>query len=569
MKVFVNNISILQYAVKKADDSKATEKAVALLVAFLKKTVGKENRINCGKNIFVGLKNQAKGSESIEIRLDEDLYILGDSERAVFYAVTEFLERYLGWRFYSGEDEVNVLTDDVYLTPFTYKHTPKFSLRHNYAYRCFDKMTKYKQKDNFLFNYEYYPKDFIAFNSVNGWGHSYFQYIAPNKYFQSNPEYFSMNEKGEREQNGQLCLTNEEVFDITLSKMLEELRTSPYCEFVNFSQNDNGKYCRCSKCQEVYEKYQSTAATNLLFVNRLAEKIRKEFPKTNVMTFAYQYTEKPPVGIEVPKNVYIFEAVMNKCLEHKLTDKTCRFNPNMLQYIYDWSKLTKNVFLWTYTTDFSQYALGTPKLIRIMYEDFQVYKKLGVKGVFFQNNCDNALAFTNLFGYLAARLNWNTELTYVEYIELLKEYLQTHYGKGWFYVFEYLNLTCEQPISTHCYNPYQTAEMSVPYDKLPDGSYDKTYIKSAKALLDKAYKEADSKKYKKNVDLCRLSFDWYLAEITHEEELAKNPEKVKQANIKLYKKLKKHNITVIAENVCLAKEEDIDFLTKPHTWERK
>ena len=568
MKIYLNGIDILQYTVLKADKSKATAEAVALLRCYLKKTAGKEKEEKCGHNIIVGVKKGCKKSERIEIRLDKDLYILGHSERSVYYAVSEFLERYLGWRFYNAKNEKNVLKEDIFLTPFSFTFKPKMVMRYNYAANCFDPDTMHKQKCNFVLG-EYKSKELVAFNSIdNSWGHSYFTYIPPQEFFESNPEFFSMNEKGERESGGQLCLSNDKVFDIVYSRMREKIQKQPFCEFVNFAQNDNGSYCKCPKCREINEKYQSDSSTNLLFVKRLAEKLGPEFPHINVMTFAYQWSEKPPVGIEIPKNVYIFQAIMNKCLEHKLTDKTCRFNPGMLQYMYDWAALTENVFLWAYTTDFAQYALGVPKLIRIMYEDFQIFKKVGIKGIMFQGS-GNTLAFADLHGYLGARLSWNNDLTYIEYLELIKEYLQMHFGNGWLYVFEYINLTCEQPISTHCYNPYQTAEMNVPYDKLPDGSYDKTYINLAKELLDKAYQEAENKTYKNNVDFCKLAFEWYVAEVTHEEALAKSPIFVKQRNKKLYKKLRKHNIQDIAEGQRLADESEIDFLTRPHEWRKR
>ena len=55
--------------------------------------------------------------------------------------------------------------------------------------------------------------------------HSLCQYVNPNKYFATHPEYFGMNAKGERikprqlDKHGSLCMSNKEVWAITLDSL--------------------------------------------------------------------------------------------------------------------------------------------------------------------------------------------------------------------------------------------------------------------------------------------------------------------------------------------------------------
>ena len=566
MKIKLNGLNINRYEIICETDSEDAAKAALALSRYIKRlSSGYGSEKPYGKIIIS--HGSDNSSDGIRLMLKgKKLYIRGDSSRSVHYAVYEFLDRYLGYRFYSYEDEKNVLEGDIDIKPFEYVFKPKFTFRYNYNFGCFGEEISYKQKSD-MFMGRRADKNVSPYNFVdNKWGHTYFDYVSPEEYFESHPEFFSMNDKGERINNGQLCLSDKNVREIALKKMLAKLKEQPECEFIAFSQNDNDKYCRCENCKKYYRRYGSLSATNISAVNYFAKEIKKAYPATNVITFAYQYTEAPPRNMKIEKNVTIFQALMNECKEHLLTDKHCRFNPKMLKCLAGWAELTENVFLWVYITGFLNYLLGIPKNIRFIYQNFQIYKRYNVKGIMWQNAGDTVGDFSDLWGYLVSLLNWNTDLSYTEYYDRIVEYLKTHYGNAWRYIFEYINVKANQPASFACFNPYPTAEMIAPYEKLPDGEYDESYINIASDLLCKAEALAENDYFSTNVKKCRISLDWYVLEVTRKTYTSENISQYAAKAKDLYLRIKELNDTVLGEGKRLAPEGEINFNESPQNW---
>ena len=416
------------------------------------------------------------------------LVIAGTRGAGTLYGIYHFLENYIGIRWY---------TPDVTKVP---------SLSHIYV-----PVTKQVITPSFLYRETYYTwpgrnRDFLTRIRINsggrnekskyglgygfhGMAHSYFNFVSPDEFFDTHPEYFS-EIGGKRIRNEtQLCLTNPEVFEIVSERMLAVMRSNPDLRQYNFSQMDYYNGCQCEKCREFNEKYKSGGATQFSFVNRLAERTAKEFPDKLIGTLAYTYTEAVPEGMEIHPNVAVWLCHMLPCCDsHSI--ESCEKNAGYKQRALVWSKRCKHLYIWHYIVDFAHYYNPFPNLWA-MAADMRFYKEIGVEGIFAQGIGDDGGGgeFSLLRGYYCAKLMWDVNQ---DSNNLLKDFLKGYYGKAWEQLWKYINLLHDQvedkDIHLHLYsNPA--------YGHLSDNM-----ITQANQLFD----EAESMVAKNNVLLDRV-----------------------------------------------------------------
>lgn len=227
--------------------------------------------------------------------------------------------------------------------------------------------------------------------------HTFFEFCRPEDFAATHPEYFSLGKDGKRHftwnSNSQLCLSAPGVFDIVYSnlvRVVEKDRAMCRAKGVRpstvfeFSQMDScGYMCWCPACSKVIEKYNrkkggnwegGDAALQLLFVNRLARKIRGCYPEVKIRTFAYVSTEGAPEGIAVEPNVIIRLCDLYSRSDH-MRPLESPFNAPRLKLIDDWFRLTPNIEIW----------------------DYRLYGGLTWEGVFPEVDVDAIAADTKLF----------------------------------------------------------------------------------------------------------------------------------------------------------------------------
>jgi hypothetical protein len=132
--------------------------------------------------------------------------------------------------------------------------------------------------------------------------HTFYRYLSSQEYGKEHPEYFALVEGERKLKMGgggpELCLTNPDVLQIVTDSVLDALRKKPGMENVSVSQNDNNKYCRCSRCAAIDEREGTPMGALLTFVNAVADKVVKEYPEVMVGTLSYWYSRKPPRTIK-------------------------------------------------------------------------------------------------------------------------------------------------------------------------------------------------------------------------------------------------------------------------------
>ncbi len=368
--------------------------------------------------INVSTKRQAKADADYAARLKEDgfviiakttgLQILSGGRKGAIYGVVDLLEKQFGCRKYSPTVEVVPKYKDLVVKTFVELQNPVNNFRVVYG-----EMTKdmdYRDWERTSVIEEVFADGYYV--------HTFNRLVPSDKYFAAHPEYFCFT--GGKRMRDQLCLSNPDVFSLVVAKLKEEMAKQPDKKLWSVSQNDNFSYCQCDECKKIIAEEGSPAGPIIRFVNKVAA----QFPDKTISTLAYQFSRQAP-GITKPAdNVQIMlctiELNRSKPIE---TDPTSK---SFLKDIVDWGKISKNIYIWDYTVNFSHHVTPFPNL-HVLQPNIQFFVKNGAHQHFQQTNTSAGHEFSELKGYILARLLWNPE---VNVDSVKNDFLTGYYGAG-------------------------------------------------------------------------------------------------------------------------------------------
>lgn len=362
------------------------------------------------------------------------LFIVGSPRRGTMYGVYGFLEDDLGCRWYSSKVSFIPKRRQLTVTITPRIEVPAFEYREPYFTDAWD-------------------KDWAARNRVNGtfhrldestggkvaygpFVHTFYALVPPERYAKDHPEYYSL-VKGVRDtQRGQLCLTNPDVLRIAIETVKRWIREQPHATIFSVSQNDWTNPCECEECQRVVQEEGSESGPVLRFVNALAEEIEKEYPDKLIDTLAYWYTEDPPRYARPRRNVRVRLAPIGACFGHPFG--TCEHNRKQYENLRAWARITDQLYIWHYTTNFSHYLMPFPNLDELE-RSLAIYQEHGVKGVFYQGNYSpgGGGELNELRAWVIAKLMWNPRR---DFWALVDDFLRGYYGKAAPYLRRYIDL---------------------------------------------------------------------------------------------------------------------------------
>jgi hypothetical protein len=127
-------------------------------------------------------------------------------------------------------------------------------------------------------------------------------YLMPRDMFETNPEYFRMNENGERTPDLNFCVSSEEAMDI-VAKRAKELAKKLYKSSHNFYfwlDDKKDSHCHCKKCSSL-----SPSDQQLMVMNRMLSEIQKDFPDAKLAYLAYFNTSVPPKKVKPAKGIFV------------------------------------------------------------------------------------------------------------------------------------------------------------------------------------------------------------------------------------------------------------------------
>jgi len=375
--------------------------------------------------------------DGVAIETDEDggnVYLYGQNERGVIYSVYCLLDRYLGIEFLAPDCTIVPKRSTVTLPKIAYVHSPPFMYRETLYFDSFPKAFAVRQRLNGPASqcdaevggkWRFYP-----------YVHSFCQLVPPDKYYDDHPEYFSL-VNGERTRatiHGQLCLTNPDVLDIATKKVLEWLDAHPDVPIIDVSQNDGNGWCECEACAAVVEEEGSQHGPIMRFVNAIADAVAEKDPNRWVETLAYAYSTKPG-AVTKPRDNVIIRLCHAGCYFHGF--EACGLGANLTEYLDEWRRRTRRIFIWHYATNFGHYVAPNQN-IEALAKDIKYYASHGVNGLMIQGNYQGPGGeLAELRRYLAAQLMWNPDRN-PDAIRL--EFCLGYYGAAAFDVIEYLAL---------------------------------------------------------------------------------------------------------------------------------
>lgn len=371
--------------------------------------------------------------------IGNSLYIFGGCKRGTMYGVFRFLERELGVHWYTSSFTKITKRKNYALPSLSHSEKPVIRQRLDFYY---DALRHHDWVAHNLLNTQYLLANTPYGNMSSYWGiHTFEKLIPPSKYFRTHPEYFSVY-KGRRSDKAQLCLSNTSMLRELTKNLLEAIAKNPGYWCYDVSQNDNPWPCECPACQRLTKKYGGHSGAMIWFVNQVANQVKQIYPDIYIGTFAYKYTRQAPKSdIKPAGNVVVRLCDIECCMAHPL--ETCEKNRDFLSDMNDWRKITKNIYIWDYTTGFRHYLLPFPNFT-VLAANFRYFSKSSVIGIL-EEGVHNVPwgEFSELKQWLIAKLMWNP---YQNTDSLATQFINDYYGKAAPYIKRYYDL-CQRQVS--------------------------------------------------------------------------------------------------------------------------
>lgn len=489
---------------------------------YMKKITGKEFPISetgSGIRFNLGYSDDIDNNGYVIETKENEISILGNGTRGLIHGVYAFLEKYCGcdWytsTLYSIPENKNLTVPagekTVYSPFFEYTDTDWLSPRDvEYSLANGLNGSPYRTIPSELGGTVEY---------ISGFAHTLgSQFCSRDTYFQSHPEYFALH-NGIR-QNEQLCLTNEDVYNIVLSEVMELLKErhdpNKSLQIISLTQGDStaeAKMCQCDKCKFIDDENGSHSGTMIAFVNRIAKAVKSAgYDNVAIDTFAYRYTRKAPSKVVPDDNVIVRLCTIECCFCHPLDDPDCTENVNLMADLKEWSKICKRIYVWDYTTNYA-HTLGIFPDFGVLQRNIQVFYENNVVGIYEEGNyymdaCNGE--FGELRAYLLSKLMQNP---YIDYYAYMDEFLEAYYGKGWQNIRQFIAMTIENAVPENKHLKIYD-HMSATLD------FDSEDIENANILWQNAKNEAESEEQLKNIQRSEICWRyWKGYNVCNEEE---------------------------------------------------
>jgi hypothetical protein len=375
------------------------------------------------RELGVNIPYDQLGPEGFVLRtVGDNLIIAGGKQRGTLYGVTTFLDK-LGCRWFTSEVSVIPKKPTLVVEPLNELQKPAFEYREPFFAEAAD-------------------KDWAARNRVNGssqrldestggkvsyypFVHSFYTILPPQQYFPDHPEYYALVDGRRRSEDAQLCLTNPDVLRLTIQTVLKWIDEHPEASIFSVSQNDTTGWCECEACQRIEQEEGGAHSGPILrFVNTVATEVGKKHPDKLIDTLAYWYSQPPPAKVRPFPNVRIRLCPIGVCEGHAY--ERCVHDQYFLNDLQAWAKITDQLYIWHYVTDFAHYLAPFPDFDELA-ADVPMYKQHGVVGIFMEGDGSPGGENAELRSYVLARLLWNPQ---VDVDRTINEFMDACYGRA-------------------------------------------------------------------------------------------------------------------------------------------
>ncbi len=456
--------------------------AASELAAYLEKTTG--SKPAGGKPIVIGTleKNGEELSPDLRKQLSdakfdafvisiapEKVLIVGKDSISALYGTYEFIEKYLGVRFFHPGPLGTHIPEikELVLKDGTDFQAAGFRQRTlNVCCNSKDFTSTYDWMVRVKFHLDLVPcwqlnnlpkKDQPLYCQSRGpmrpqmGGHNQSRQLIPYAMKATHPEYFALRD-GKRvgEKDGidgkelrvERCLSNPAVLKIIADAYIEALRKNKDTVIKFISEDDADCFCQCEACVKMGTWNGKYSASNYYhaYANEVAKRVLQEFPEANIVYFAYvNYLDVPEnPNLTFPGKNAVVKIAMAQCYQHPY-DASVPCNKIAVDRMNAWKKRGCSIGLY-------EYRLGSGGNGYLPHErkiaaDFKAMRDLNVidwlvecdpaEGCTWDKNGERRyeLAFLASWRtlYTAARCTWNPDL---DIEKLLAETHRLYYGKS-------------------------------------------------------------------------------------------------------------------------------------------
>jgi len=260
---------------------------------------------------------------------------------------------------------------------------------------------------------------------------------------------------------------------------------------ITIMPRDNKKSCTCRRCLEAG----NTATNATPAVTHLMRKLAAKFPGHQFFTSAYHSTKAAPKEA-LPKNVGVIISAIDLPMRVSFTEN--KGYRSFTAMVKEWKEKTPLIYIWDYPRNYSDYLSPFPCL-KVMQRRFQLYDRLGVKGIFLNGSGDDYSSFDDMQTILLADL-MIAPATDID--KEVRKFYATHYPKtGKIIADYYLKLEQKVDDSNHIIPLYGTIDEEV------ESYLNPSEFTQFRAQLDKASKQVSGQERTRlNYLLTALSF---------------------------------------------------------------
>ncbi len=393
---------------------------------------------NSGAGIYIGDTQYAKtkgvtypteadpNGEAWAIQAaDGNLILCGAPKRGVLYAAYHLLEDVLGVRWWNLWEEYVPFGSAI--VPADYADSGVPAMEYREIFIGTENSTDYPfyAHNRLNGNTSHIPEPYGG-NETYGLPahvHTFNRYFNETD-FVAHPEWFSMDEKGNRVSDRQLCLTNQKLAEEFANRLINNVKKNPDAIYA-VCPNDNKYLCDCASCKNAIAAYGSSGYV-LNFVNEMARAVSAAgYPDTSIEMLVYwMYVDEPKGGIVPEPNVQLRFADNYMDLLHSINHPN---NAESLSRLQSWAELAGNdLYFWQYVVNYNNNGIF-PSMFYYG-EDFTTLMELGVNGWFAeQEQCLNA-DFWDMKLWLLTKL-MEEPVSGEEYAALMDEFIYGYYGQ--------------------------------------------------------------------------------------------------------------------------------------------
>jgi hypothetical protein len=367
--------------------------------------------------LYVGWTDYAKaaGLDGSTMDMEEwaiktvasDLILTGGRPRGTLFGVYEFLENNCGVHWFDRESEVVPFDPDFKIPKLTIRDKnqllfsclSKMEANQGYARNNsgdmkpeeeFFKQVRFLKRNRMSVFFHGQRVDTIEKNLKNkypldgtlclqdgggnilgggGLGHTFYNYISPEEFDVSHPEYFGLTRVNAREKKlspneGSLCLTLPEVRTLMVERVKQRIVEDhkladqlgfQYPRIYALSQQDRSFSCPCPECRRFVKEHGRESDLVTDFVNYVADAVGKDYPELVFETSAYQWSLAEPQTIKPHSNVVVLwcnwgwreidGGDIGPFLDQALTHPDNQMRFDLLQR---WRQVGAKFFFWDY-----------------------------------------------------------------------------------------------------------------------------------------------------------------------------------------------------------------------------